>query len=75
MKAESQVTITLPSQELMGAGPVIYNMTGTPEQRYQHSQARVQSLTMQGIISSNAEWLGDTFSGELDIGDLEGVAD
>lgn len=77
-KVESQATITHASQEPMGADSVIYSITGTPEQRHQHGQARAQSLTTQEITSSNAEWLGDTFSGEMDevdMGDVDALAD
>lgn len=65
-KAEPQAMITHASQELMGADSVISRTTGTPVQRHQHSQAKVQSLTAKEITSNNAEWLGDLFSGELD---------
>lgn len=77
-KAESQAMVTSASQELMGSDSVTYNIIDTPEERHQHSQAMLQSLTTQEIIDNNTEWLGDTFLGELDewnIGDMDAVAD
>ena len=62
--------VTHASQEPMGADSVTYSITGTPEQRHQHGQARARSLTTQEMTSSNAEWLRNTFSGEMDEVDM-----
>lgn len=73
-KVESQATYTHASQEPTGADSV--TITGTPSSDM-NGQARVQSLTTQETTSSNAEWLGDTFSGgmdELDMGDEDALA-
>lgn len=77
-KTESQAMFTDALQELMGARSATHSITGTPEQQHQHSQAKRESLTKQEIISSNAQWLADTFPEGLDewnMGDIEDLAD
>lgn len=65
-KAESQAMSTHASQELMGTRSAT---------QHQDRPAMGQSLTKHEITSSNAQWLADTFSEEMDEWNMEDVDD